>query len=92
MINFKLLNEEESAASFCRQMAAWFADMFGNFYIVTNSKNSKKLITTRAGENKHKFGFLNVCLTKFLKHIIFLNKIADNHALKWVIEPHWTTK
>jgi hypothetical protein len=45
---FKLLNEEESAASFFPQVAAWFPDMFGNFYIVTNYKNSKKLITTRA--------------------------------------------
>jgi hypothetical protein len=31
-------NEGISAASFCPQVAAWFPDMFCNFYILKNHK------------------------------------------------------
>jgi hypothetical protein len=32
------LNKDKSAASFCRQVAAWIPDMFCNFYLVKNQK------------------------------------------------------
>jgi hypothetical protein len=32
------LNKNKSAASFCRQVAAWIPDMFCDFYLVKNKK------------------------------------------------------
>jgi hypothetical protein len=43
-------NEGESAASFCGQVAAWFPDMFCNFYLTKNHKIAKNSTTTKAGE------------------------------------------
>jgi hypothetical protein len=43
-------NEGESAASFCCQVAAWFPDMFCNFYFVKNHKIAKNSTTTKAKE------------------------------------------
>jgi hypothetical protein len=40
----------KSVASFCRQMAAWFQDMFCNFYLVKNPKIAKSSITLKARE------------------------------------------
>jgi hypothetical protein len=34
-------NEGKSAASFCHQVAAWFPDMFCNFYLMKNHKIAK---------------------------------------------------
>jgi hypothetical protein len=34
-------NEGKSAASFCRQVAAWLPDKFCNFYLVKNHKIGK---------------------------------------------------
>jgi hypothetical protein len=42
------LNEGESAASFCHQLAALFPDMFRNFYLVKNHKIVDNLTTTKA--------------------------------------------
>jgi hypothetical protein len=41
-------NEGESAASFCRQVAALFPDIFCNFNLVKNHKIAKNLTTTTA--------------------------------------------
>jgi hypothetical protein len=43
-------NEGESAASFCRQVAAWVPDMFCNFYLVKNLKIANNSATTVARE------------------------------------------
>ncbi len=43
-------NEGKSTASFCRQVAAWFPDMFCNFYLVTNHKIAENSTTTKARE------------------------------------------
>ncbi len=52
-------NEGKSAASFCRQMAAWFPEMFCNFYLVIHHKIVQNSATTKAGEkNKRRFGIL----------------------------------
>jgi hypothetical protein len=40
-------NEGKSAASFCRQVAVWFPDMFGNFYLVKNHKIAKNSTTSK---------------------------------------------
>jgi hypothetical protein len=75
-------NEGKSAASFCRQVAAWFPDMFCNFYVVKNHKIAKNSAMTKAGEKKHRFGilrileFFDVRLTKFRSNKILLNKIC----------------
>jgi len=42
--------EGKSAASFCRQVAAWLPDMFCNFYLVKNHKMAKTSTTTKATE------------------------------------------
>jgi hypothetical protein len=44
------VNEGKSAASFCRQVAAWLPDMFCNFYFVKNYKIAKNSATTKARE------------------------------------------
>jgi hypothetical protein len=44
------LNEGKSAASFCHQVAAWFPDMFRNFYLAKNNKVAKNSTTTKARE------------------------------------------
>ncbi len=43
-------NERESLASFCHQVAAWFPDMFCNFYLVKNHKTATNSTTTKARE------------------------------------------
>jgi hypothetical protein len=43
-------NGGKSAASVCRQMAAWFPDMFWNFYLVKNRKIAKTSTTSKARE------------------------------------------
>ncbi len=45
-----LTNEGESAASFCRQVAALLPDMFWSFYLVKNHKYAKNSTTTKARE------------------------------------------
>jgi len=45
-----LANEGISAASFCRQVAAWFPDMLCNFYFMKNYKIDKNSTATEAGE------------------------------------------
>jgi hypothetical protein len=40
----------ESAASFCRKVAALFLDMFWSFNLVKNHKIAKNLTTTKARE------------------------------------------
>jgi hypothetical protein len=57
-----IYNEGKSAASFCRQMAAWFPDLFCNFYLVKNHKIAINSTTTKAGEkiNKHRFVILRI--------------------------------
>jgi hypothetical protein len=43
-------NEEKSAVSFFCQVAAWFSDMFCNFYFLKNHKIDKNSTTTKARE------------------------------------------
>jgi hypothetical protein len=43
---YRTLPEKESAASFCRQVAAWVPDMFGNFNSVKNHKIANNSSTT----------------------------------------------
>jgi hypothetical protein len=57
----KILNNEgKSAASFCRQVAARFPDMFCNFYLMENHKIAKNSTTTEARKNKQRFGLLRI--------------------------------
>jgi hypothetical protein len=42
------INEGKSATSFCCQVAAWFPDIFWNFYSVKTHKIAKNLTTTKA--------------------------------------------
>jgi hypothetical protein len=44
------LNQDESAASFCHQVVAWFLDMFCNFYFAKNHKIADGATTTEARE------------------------------------------
>jgi len=54
-------NEGKSAANFCRQVASWFPDMFGNFYFVKSHISTKNSSATEAREkNKHRFGILRI--------------------------------
>jgi hypothetical protein len=53
-------NEWKSAARFCHRVAAWFPDMFCNFYFVKNHKVLKNSITSEARE-QNKLRFFNPC-------------------------------
>jgi hypothetical protein len=44
------MNEGESVASFCCQVAAFFPDMFCGFYFLKNHKIAKNSTTTKARE------------------------------------------
>ena len=44
------LNEGVSDASYCHQVAAYFPNMFYNFYLVNNHKIAKNSTTTIARE------------------------------------------
>ncbi len=78
-------NEGKSAASFCRQVAEWFTDMFCNFYLVKNHKIAKNSTTTKAREKLSKvlesLEFFDVSLTKFKNSQILLNKISHRFLL-----------
>jgi hypothetical protein len=53
-------NEEQSAASFCSQVAAWFTDVFCNFNLVKNHEIANNSATIEAREKKHRFGILRI--------------------------------
>jgi hypothetical protein len=56
-----VFNKEKSAASFCCHVAAWFPDMFCNFYLLKNHKIAKNSTTTKAREkNKHRLGIIRI--------------------------------
>jgi hypothetical protein len=52
--------EGKSAASFCCKGAAWFPDMFCNFYLVKNHKILKTQQPLMLEKNKHRFGILRI--------------------------------
>jgi hypothetical protein len=74
----KDLNEGESAASFCHQLARLFPDMFCNFHLVKNHKIAKNSTATKArekiSEDLESLELKNVFLTK--NNQILLNKIS----------------
>jgi hypothetical protein len=45
-------NVDKSAASFCHQAAAWFPDMFWDFYLVKKHSTQQPL---KPEKNKHRF-------------------------------------
>jgi hypothetical protein len=45
-----ILMRGKSAANCCHQVAAWFPEMFCNFYLVKNHKIAKNSTTSKAGE------------------------------------------
>ncbi len=71
------INEGESAASFCHQVAALFPDMFCNFYLVKNYKIAKNSTTTKVREkisaDLESLQFFDVCLTTFKNDQILSN-------------------
>ncbi len=82
----KIIKEEftKSAASFCRQVAAWVPDIISTFYLTKNHKTAKNSTTTTARvKNKHRFGILiiidkfGLCLTKLKNIQILLSNISD---------------
>ncbi len=80
-----LSNEGKSAASFCRQVAAWFPDMFCNFYLLKNPKIAKNSTATKARDkistdlkSLEFYNFFDICLTTFKNNQISLNKLATD--------------
>jgi hypothetical protein len=73
----------KSASIFCRQVAAWFLDMFCHFYFVKNHKFVSNLRTSVA---RVKIGvcleylefliIINVCFSKYKSNQILLHKIS----------------
>jgi hypothetical protein len=45
-----VINKGKIAASFCRQVAAWFPDVFCNFYLEKSHEIAKISTTTKARE------------------------------------------
>jgi hypothetical protein len=78
------LNEGVSDASFCHQVAAWFPDMFCNFYLVKNHKIDKNSTTTIAREkistDSESIEYQNfLCMIDFfIKTKFYLIKLATN--------------
>ncbi len=72
-------NEGVSAASFCRQVAALFPDMFYGFHSVKNYTIAKNTTTTKAREkistDLESLEFFGIHLTNFKNNQILLNKI-----------------
>jgi hypothetical protein len=68
-------------------VAAWFPDMFCNFYLVKNHKIVKNSTITKAREKistdleSLEFKTIEVCLTKFKNNQISLNKISHRFLL-----------
>jgi len=63
------INQEKSAARFCRQVAAWVPDMFSNCYLARNHKTANNSTTAEAIEkNKDRFKILKIleCFCVFL--------------------------
>jgi len=74
-------------------VAAWFPDMFCNFYLVKNHKFAKNSTTIKAGEkigtgleSLEFYNNFDICLTKFKNNQILLNKISQ--AIYLMKEPH----
>jgi hypothetical protein len=69
--------------------------MFCNFCLGKNNKYANNSATTEAREkNKHRFGIefcesLNICLTKFRKNQIIVNKISHGFLGKWKLSTRW---
>ncbi len=81
-------NEGKSPSSFSHQGAAWFPDMFCNFYLVKNCKIAKNSTTSKAREkictdfvSLEFFKNFDVCLTKFKNNTNLLNKISHRFLL-----------
>jgi hypothetical protein len=71
--------EGKSDVSFSHQVAAWFPDMFCNFYLVKNHKVPKNLTATKAREKISSYleslefsKKFDVCLTRFKNNQILL--------------------
>ncbi len=80
--------EGESAANFCHQVAAWFPDLFSNFYLVKNHKIANNSTTTKAREKistdleSLEFEkFFDACFTKLENYPILPNKISHRFLL-----------
>ncbi len=80
-------NQDKSAASLGRQVAAWVQDIFCGFYLVKNNKVANNSVTTKAEKNKHRFRiirifkYFDVYLAKFENNQFLLNKISDRFLL-----------
>jgi hypothetical protein len=82
MVNGGLIQnlEGKSAANFCCQVAAWFPDMFCNFYLVKNNKIAENSTTTKAREKISTdlvLEFFYACLTRFKDDQILLYKSSN---------------
>ncbi len=62
------INEDNSAAKFCHQVAAWVPDMFCKFCSVKSHKIAYNSATIEAIENKHRFEILRI-LEIFLVYV-----------------------
>jgi hypothetical protein len=88
-------NEGKSAASFCLQVTARVPDMFCNFYLVKKSQNSQKNSTTTKEkistylESLQLWEYFDVCLTKFKKNQILLNKVIHRILLTTKLFTGW---
>jgi hypothetical protein len=58
------LVEDKSAANIYCWVAAWFPDLFCNFYLVKNHNHVYNSATAEARKNKRRFGILRI-LGKF---------------------------
>jgi hypothetical protein len=75
-------NEWQSAASFCHQVAAWFSDMFCNFYLVKSPEITKSQQPIKLDKKHFRIlAIFVVRLTKFKNNQILLNKISHRFLL-----------
>ncbi len=83
-----LLNEGESAASFCWQLAALFQDMFCNFYLSKYCKIVKTSTTTKARE-KMSTDLESLEFCNFLDVRFTILKTIKFYLIKFAADFYW---
>ncbi len=81
-------NEVKSAANFCPQVAAWFPDMFCNFYFLKNIKVAKNSTIATARE-KISTNLKSLEFQKFFTYIRLNLKTIKFYLIKLATEFYW---
>ncbi len=81
------VNQGKSAASFCRQVAAWVTGMFSSFYLVKNNKTANNSTATKArGKiSAHLEGIVKIWQSVVMLNVIILSVTCKPFMLSVII-------